>query len=139
LLHWRGLWPASVFRSHVSSSKFESNFYSAHALICAFMQPHRKQIKHFHEPGDFHELTFSCHERSPLLMHDEWPRLLCEAIDRANSAHEFALVAFVLMPEHVHLLVFPRDQAAKHWRPKAASRTRRIRDAWGQVGSCRKN
>jgi putative transposase len=77
------------------------------------METHRKQIKHFHEPGDFHELTFSCHDRSPLLMHDEWRRLLCQAIDRAIAAHEFALVAFALMPEHVHLLVFPRDQTAK--------------------------
>jgi len=35
-------------------------------------------------------------------MDDEWRRLLCQAIDRAISAHEFALVAFVLLPEHVH-------------------------------------
>jgi putative transposase len=77
------------------------------------MQPHRKQIKHYHEPGDFHELTFSCSKRLQLLMRDDWRRLLCQVIDRAISDQEFALVAFVLMPEHVHLLVYPRRQTAK--------------------------
>ena len=77
------------------------------------MEPHRKRVKHYHEPGDFHELTFSCYERSPLLVRDDWRRLLCQAIDKAIAAHDFALVAFVLMPEHVHLLVCPRPQTAK--------------------------
>jgi putative transposase len=77
------------------------------------MQPHRKRIKRHHELGDFHELTFSCYERSQLLLRDDWRRLLCQAIDRAISDHEFALVAFVLMPEHVHLLVYPRRQTAQ--------------------------
>jgi putative transposase len=69
------------------------------------MEPHRKRVKHFHEPGDFHELTFSCYRRSQLLTNDLWRLLLCQSIDRAVSSHQFALVAFVLMPEHVHLLV----------------------------------
>ncbi len=30
-------------------------------------RPHRKRVKHFHEPGDLHELTFSCYRRLPLL------------------------------------------------------------------------
>jgi putative transposase len=77
------------------------------------MEPHRKRVKHYHEPGDFHELTFSCYDRSPLLVRDDWRRLICQAIDKAIAAHDFALVAFVLMPEHVHLLVYPRPQTAK--------------------------
>ena len=77
------------------------------------MEPHRKRVKHYHEPGDLHELTFSCVGRSQLLMRDDWRILLCQAIDKAIAAHDFALVAFVLMPEHVHMLVYPRSQTAK--------------------------
>jgi putative transposase len=92
------------------------------------MEPHRKRVKHYHEPGDFHELTFSCYERSQLLVRDDWRILLCQAIDKAIAAHDFALVAFVLMPEHVHLLVYPRSQTAKalasqssrQWHPVAS-------------------
>ncbi|MGA2031365.1 MAG: transposase [Thermoguttaceae bacterium] len=68
---------------------------------------HHKTIKHYHEPGDFHELTFSCYRRMPLLTNDAWRRHFARGLDKALAAEEFHLVAFVLMPEHVHLLVWP--------------------------------
>jgi putative transposase len=71
------------------------------------MSPHRKRVKHFHDPGDCHELTFSCDRRMALLTTDSWRQMLCAAIGTALAAHSFRLVAFVLMPEHVHLLVYP--------------------------------
>jgi putative transposase len=69
------------------------------------MTGNRKRIKHYYEPGDLHELTFSCYSRLPLLDDDKARTLLCQSIDRAIGHHAFGLVAFVLMPEHVHLLV----------------------------------
>ena len=69
---------------------------------------HRKTIKHFHRVGDFHEFTFSCYRRSPLLVDDRRCLLLAEALDRACLQEEMDLVAYVFMPEHVHLLVYPR-------------------------------
>ena len=71
------------------------------------MNGHRKTIRHFHEPGDLHELTFSCYRRMPLLTNDVWREQLCRSIDKAITRWNFRLVAFVLMPEHVHLLVYP--------------------------------
>jgi putative transposase len=71
--------------------------------------PHRKLVKHFDEPGDVHELTFSCYRRMPLLTNDGWRRLLYQAIDRAVERHDYRLFAFVLMPEHVHLIVQPQS------------------------------
>jgi len=73
------------------------------------MAGHRKQIRHFHEPGDLHELTFSCYRRMPLLTNDLWRERLCRSIDKAMNRWRFRLVALVLMPEHVHLLVFPTE------------------------------
>ncbi|MBI2480936.1 MAG: transposase [Planctomycetia bacterium] len=74
-------------------------------------QPHRKRVKHYHEPGDFHELTFSCYHRMKLLTNDAWRGYLSRSIDAAASAEEFLVLAFVFMPEHVHLLVFPSRPA----------------------------
>jgi putative transposase len=74
------------------------------------MQPsfdHRKQVRHYDEPGDCHELTFSCYRRMPLLTNDVWREMLSRSIDRAMLGHRCRLVAFVYMPEHVHLLVYP--------------------------------
>jgi putative transposase len=69
-----------------------------------------KTIKHYHEPGDLHELTFSCYRQMKLLTNDAWRRYLAGSIDQAGEQFRFQLVAFVFMPEHVHLLVFPLDR-----------------------------
>jgi putative transposase len=71
-----------------------------------FFQPHRKQVRHFHEPGDVHELTFSCYRRLPLLTNNAWRTKLSRCLDEACDALGCHLAAFVLMPEHVHLLVW---------------------------------
>ncbi len=54
-------------------------------------------------------MTFSCYRREQLLVDDDWRRKLCESIDRAMTGNNCRLVALVLMPEHVHLLVYPTD------------------------------
>jgi putative transposase len=74
---------------------------------------HRKTVKHFHEPGHLHELTFSCYQRQPLLTNDDWRRRLSRFVDAAGLEASVHLVAFVYMPEHVHLLVYPlRDNSS---------------------------
>jgi putative transposase len=73
------------------------------------MPTHRKLVKHFHEPGDLHEFTFSCYKRRPLLTNDAWRGYLSESLDAANEQFSFQLIAFVFMPEHVHLLTLPLD------------------------------
>jgi putative transposase len=75
--------------------------------ILTAMVAHRKRIKHYDERGHVRELTFSCYRRLPLLTNDAWRHLLAEHIDRALDRHRYRLVAFVFMPEHVHLIVYP--------------------------------
>ncbi len=72
---------------------------------------HRKRIRHHHEPGDIHELTFSCYQRWPLLTNEVWREMLAESIDRAMEGHGYRLAAFVFMPEHLHLIVYPLLEA----------------------------
>ena len=73
---------------------------------------HRRTIRHYND-GTAHALTFSCYRHAPLLECDERRRLLSSCIDRAVHRHGYGLVAFVYMPDHVHLLVFPGDEAAR--------------------------
>ena len=70
------------------------------------LEPHRKRIRHFHEPGDVHELTFSCYGRLPLLSNNAWRVVLSRSIDEACQSLGCHLAAFVYMPEHVNLLVW---------------------------------
>ena len=67
--------------------------------------PHRKRIRHIEGLGHLHELTFSCYRRKPLLTNDPWRRILARSINDACNDEGFGLVAFVFMPEHVHLPV----------------------------------
>lgn len=43
----------------------------------------------------------------PLLTNDLWRKWLAECVDAAIAERNFRLVAFVFMPEHVHLLAAP--------------------------------
>lgn len=69
--------------------------------------PQRKQVRRYHEFGDFHEFTFSCYRRLPLLANDEWRSRLSRHLQAACTEMAFNLVAFVYMPEHLHLLTYP--------------------------------
>lgn len=68
----------------------------------------RKRLRHYNNPGDAHELTFSCHQRLPLLTRDRTRLWLIEAIEKARRNLAFDVWAYVIMPEHAHLLVWPR-------------------------------
>jgi putative transposase len=43
----------------------------------------------------------------PLLTNDLWRTVLSRSIDNALDRHGWRLVAFVYMPEHIHLLAYP--------------------------------
>jgi putative transposase len=76
-------------------------------------QPHRKRVRHYDLPGHCHELTFSCYRRQQLLTECAWRVELARAIDNANDRHGWRLTAFVFMPEHLHLLVYPLGASSK--------------------------
>jgi putative transposase len=73
--------------------------------------PHfRKSCKRLDIPGYAHELTFSCFHNQPLLLHDRTRNHLANAIFSAKKIHGFHLWAWVFMPTHVHLLIWPTTQ-----------------------------
>jgi putative transposase len=60
------------------------------------------------DAGHAHELTFSCYRHLPFLRAERTCQWLAEAINQARQTYDFALWAYVFMPEHVHLLIYPR-------------------------------
>ena len=74
------------------------------------MEAHRQKFKTrqtFDIPGHAHELNFTCYRNRPFLSNDRTCTLLAEAIEKARTLHEFDLWAYVFMPNHVHLLIWP--------------------------------
>jgi putative transposase len=66
--------------------------------------------KVFNTPGHAHELTFSCYQRFPFLKAQRTCLWLASAIEEARQKYDFALWAYVFMPEHAHVILFPRRQ-----------------------------
>lgn len=64
----------------------------------------------YNEPGHAHSLTFSCYQRRPLLADDPARGWLLDAIATACHKHELDLWAYVVMPEHAHILLRPRRE-----------------------------
>jgi putative transposase len=61
----------------------------------------------FNEPGHAHELTFSCFHRYAFLKPERTCQWLADALDDARKDLDFFIWAYVFMPEHVHLIVYP--------------------------------
>ena len=61
------------------------------------------------EPGQPRELTFSCYRHHAFLGRDRTRVWFCEALDEARTEFAFQLWAYVVMPEHVHVLVYPGE------------------------------
>jgi REP-associated tyrosine transposase len=70
---------------------------------------YRKTRKAYNEPGHAHELTFSCYKRLPLLSKDRTRIWFTNALDRARRKWKLDLWAYVIMPEHAHVLLFPQE------------------------------
>lgn len=66
-----------------------------------------KTLKHFNDPGHAHELTFSCYKNNHTFDSDALCQMLVNSIDRARDRHCFKLLAYVIMPDHVHMTIFP--------------------------------
>lgn len=80
------------------------------------MQPpprHRKTIRRFESLGGIHELTFSCCGHEPLIALVNAYHCLAVVVGRACATHGFELLAFVFMPDHVHIVVRAVHPAAR--------------------------
>ena len=64
-----------------------------------------RNLKRYYGRGDYHFVTFSCYRRLPQLgaarRHDWFLSLL----ERVRQQYRFAVLGYVIMPEHVHLLL----------------------------------
>ena len=70
---------------------------------------YRKKCRRYDTEWGIHCLTFSCFGRKPLLDRDRTRSWFVESLDRARERLGFDLWAYVIMPEHVHLIIRPRD------------------------------
>ncbi len=59
----------------------------------------------YHRTGGFHYLTWSCYHRQPFLRSPEARDLFECSLEAMRLRYSFVVAGYVIMPEHVHLLV----------------------------------
>jgi putative transposase len=69
------------------------------------IEPMPTRLKRYQDKGDDHFITFSCYRRLPYLNNDHARTAFLKELERLRARHRFFLYGYVLMPEHVHLLI----------------------------------
>src|SRR5580704_2281117 len=66
---------------------------------------HRNPLQRFYSHNHLHFITFSCYHRLPLLATPSNRTCFVETLNTLRHYHRFRLLGYVVMPEHVHLLI----------------------------------
>src|SRR5712692_4558526 len=64
-----------------------------------------KGLKRYYGRSELHFLTFSCYRRLPLLGTAHARTRFVKELARVRREYNFLLVGYVVMPNHVHLLI----------------------------------
>ena len=62
-------------------------------------------LKRYYGTGSLHFITWSCYRRQPLLSSAARRDLLLTVLEKMRNRYRFAVIGYVVMPEHIHLLV----------------------------------
>jgi putative transposase len=62
-------------------------------------------LHRFYGADDLHFLTFSCYRRLPFFTNQAHCDLFLTILERVRRRYRFVVLGYVVMPEHVHLLV----------------------------------
>ncbi len=66
-------------------------------------------LRHYDNLNTARFLTFSCYHRFRLFSNDKVIQIFLEELGRVKENHGLRLLGYVVMPEHVHLVVWPPD------------------------------
>jgi putative transposase len=75
------------------------------------LQPGRNCLRRFYGQGNLHFITTSCYRRKPLLGSVHARDVVVQALEQVRRQYRFDVIGFVVMPEHVHLLLSEPERA----------------------------
>jgi putative transposase len=111
-----------------------------------------KRLKRYYGEGHLHFVTCSCYRRLPLLRSARAKNVLVRVLGEVRKSYGFALVGYVVMPEHIHLLISEpakgtpstvlqvlkqRVSRELRRRPRKRAPTTQLRFAFGDAGELR--
>ena len=70
-------------------------------------------LRRYNEPGHIHFWTVSCHRRLGFFHDDGMKRIVCDGLTKMRDRFGVCLVAYVVMLDHIHAIVYPHPRGAK--------------------------
>jgi putative transposase len=80
-------------------------------FILVLVAQHRKKLQRYNSWGHAHELTWSCYRSREYFIDPSACELLLGTLAEGKALHNYCVWAYVIMPTHVHLLIWPRNTA----------------------------
>ena len=71
----------------------------------------RNKLERRYGAGDLHFITCSCYRRLPLLASANARDIFLKIFSDVRDRYDFALLGYVVMPEHIHLLIGEPNRA----------------------------
>ena len=65
----------------------------------------RNPLRRYYGRGDLHFITCSCYRRLAFLGTARARNRFVKVLDEVRTRHKFCLIGYVVMPEHIHLLI----------------------------------
>ena len=62
-------------------------------------------LTRYYGNGDLHFITCSCYQRRPMLGSARRRDLFLKVLEKVRERYQFVVLGYVVMPEHVHLLI----------------------------------
>src|SRR4051812_37022586 len=59
------------------------------------------------KPNTFHYITMVAFRRVPIFQSEDACQILVDTLSETREQYRFKLVAYVIMPDHVHLIINP--------------------------------
>jgi REP element-mobilizing transposase RayT len=81
-----------------------------HQVLEFFSMP--KGLRRWYGGGDLHYITCSCYQRKPFLGSASRRDLFLKIFEEVRQKYEFQVVGYVVMPEHIHLLIGEPDDGS---------------------------
>jgi putative transposase len=69
-------------------------------------------LKRYQQAGELHFIPFSCYRRRALLGSPQARRIFQQTLERVRRWYDLGVLGYVVMPEHVHLLVSEPEQSS---------------------------
>ena len=67
------------------------------------------ELRHYDNEGTARFVTFNCYRSLPSLVTQRARQIFIEYLEMTRCKHRFRILGYVIMPEHVHLVLHPPD------------------------------